>query len=74
MPPRARRGEGVREPERPLMAAISDALGIPHHDCGRGSNVEGPFLVAIADALGFGARATGSIEDNIDLLVEALTD
>ncbi|MBO3085179.1 HNH endonuclease [Cellulomonas fengjieae] len=56
------------------MGAISDALGIAHHDCGKGSNVEGTFLVAIADALGLGAQATGSIEANIDLLVESLTD
>lgn len=73
MPPRARRGEGIREPERPLMAAISDALGIEHHDCGRGSNVEGSFLVAVADALGLDRQAGGTIEDNIDLLVGALT-
>ncbi len=55
------------------MGAICDALGIAHHDCGRGSNVEGPFLVAIADALRLGDQATGTIEDNIDLLVESLT-
>ncbi|GEK22377.1 HNH endonuclease [Cellulomonas xylanilytica] len=56
------------------MAAISDALGIAHFDCGRGSNVEGTFLVAIADALGLGDEArTRSIERNIDLLMEHLT-
>lgn len=55
------------------MAAISEALGIAHHDCGKGSNVEGPFLVAIADALGLGTQAIGSIEQNIDLLVGTLT-
>lgn len=74
MSPRARRGEGVREPERPLMAAISDALGMPHHDCGKGSNVEGTFLVAIASELGLERNANGTIEQNLDLLVEHLTD
>lgn len=56
------------------MAAISDALGMPHHDCGKGSNVEGSFLVAVATQLGLGRYATGTIEQNIDLLVEYLTD
>ena len=56
------------------MGALSDALGIDHHDCGKGSNVEGSFLVAIADAIGLGDQATNrSIEGNIDLLIEYLT-
>ncbi|RNB51592.1 HNH endonuclease [Agromyces tardus] len=34
------------------MAALSEALQFPHHDCSRGSTVEKPFLVDLANALG----------------------
>lgn len=49
---RSRRGQGVREPERPRMAILSEMLQFPHHTCARGSTVERDFLVDLADALG----------------------
>jgi len=41
-----------RSRERHLMYALSDALGIPHHDCSAGGTVERAFLVDMAKALG----------------------
>lgn len=52
MATRARKGEGLREPERARMAILSEMLQFRHHDCGRGSTVEKPFLDDLAVALG----------------------
>jgi hypothetical protein len=49
--PRAKKGEGAREPERPRMAILSELLQFPHHDCSVGSTVEKPFLVDLVKAL-----------------------
>lgn len=43
---------GNEFPERPLMATVSDLLGIPHFTTGRGSTVRKDFLVAVGHALG----------------------
>lgn len=48
---RAPKGTGVREPERPRMAMLSELLQAPHHTCARGSKVERPFLIDIASRL-----------------------
>ncbi|MGC5583395.1 HNH endonuclease [Ornithinimicrobium sp. W1665] len=39
-------------PERPLMATLSDLLGIPHFTTSRGSTVRRDFLESVAGALG----------------------
>jgi hypothetical protein len=52
MSPRAKKGEGIREPERPRMVILSEILQFPHHTCSRGSTVEKPFLADLATALG----------------------
>lgn len=43
---------GVEYPERPLMAVISDLLGIDHFPTSNGSTVPKAFLAAAAGALG----------------------
>lgn len=43
---------GVEFPERPLMATLSDLLGIPHFTTSRGSTVRRDFLEAVCVALG----------------------
>jgi hypothetical protein len=50
--PRTSRGEGLREPERPRMAILSEMLQFKHHTCARGRTVEKAFLVDLATALG----------------------
>jgi hypothetical protein len=69
---RAPRGSGVREPERPLMSAISDALQIDHFKCAKGSSVERPFLEAVAAGLGF--DGTPRQFRNKDLLLAAIIE
>lgn len=73
---RARKGQGRREPERPLMSAISDALGIEHYTCARGSTVERPFLEAVATSLGLdGSRRVYSNKDELLYgLIETVSD
>jgi hypothetical protein len=43
---------GVEYPERPLMAVLSDLLGITHFSTSRGSTVRSDFLAAVLTALG----------------------
>lgn len=43
---------GVEYPERPLMAVLSDLLGIDHYTTSRGSTVPGSFIRAVAHRLG----------------------
>lgn len=43
---------GVEYPERPLMAVLSDLLGIPHFTTSRGSTVRSDFLATVLQALG----------------------
>jgi len=73
---RAQKGYGLREPERPLMSAISDALQIQHFSCSRGSTVERPFLEAVAEALGLdGSRRMFSSKDELLYgLIETVSD
>lgn len=69
---RARVGTGEREPERPLMSAISDALGVDHFSCARGATVERPFLEAVARGLGFDGNRRNF--RNKDLLLAAILE
>lgn len=43
---------GIEYPERPLMAVLSDLLGIPHFTTSRGSTVRSDFLGAALSAMG----------------------
>lgn len=43
---------GVEYPERPLMATLSDALGIPHFTTSNGGTVRSDFLRAVLESLG----------------------
>ncbi|MFF2831923.1 HNH endonuclease [Cellulosimicrobium cellulans] len=67
---------GQEFPERPLMAALSDLLGIPHFTTARGSTVRRDFLEAVCVALGIPeATVTGlpTKDDVIVAMVEAAT-
>jgi hypothetical protein len=57
---------GVEYPERPLMAVLSDLLGIPHFTTSRGGTVRSDFLWAVLVALG--GEPSGL---NKDQLIEA---
>jgi len=66
---------GVEFPERPLMATLSDLLGIPHFTTSRGSTVRRDFLVAVCVALGVGESLIQSADKDgvLRLAVEAAT-
>ncbi|WP_430594342.1 HNH endonuclease [Isoptericola sp. QY 916] len=67
---------GREFPERPLMAAISDLLGIPHFTTARGSTVRRDFLRAVSVALGIPEATVDGLstkDDVIVVMVEAAT-
>jgi len=61
---------GAVFPERPVMAVLSDLLGIPHFTTSRGSTVRTDFLRAVLEALG-GDPEGRSKEDLIIACIEA---
>jgi hypothetical protein len=67
---------GIEFPERPLMATLSDLLGIPHFTTSRGSTVRKDFLEAVCMALGVeDERIRKADKDGVlRLAVEAATD
>ncbi|MFJ2520483.1 HNH endonuclease [Cellulosimicrobium cellulans] len=67
---------GAQYPERPLMATLSDLLGISHFTTSRGGTVRRDFLEAVGAALGLpDETVTGlsSKEDVLAAVVEAAT-
>jgi hypothetical protein len=65
---------GVEFPERPLMAVLSDLLGIPHFTTSRGATVRTDFLMSVASALSLdGAVPPGRKDDVLRFCVEQAT-
>ena len=63
---------GVEYPERPLMAVLSDLLGIAHFTTSNGSTVRRDFLEAVAARLGVNAPDTIPTKDGVlEACVEA---
>lgn len=73
MSQRAPKGHGVREPERPRMAILSDMLQFKHHTCARGSTVEKPFLIDLAVALGIPNPGRYKKDDLLGLIYRKTT-
>jgi hypothetical protein len=68
---------GREFPERPLMAVVSDLLGIEHFTTSRGSSVRRDFLEAVAVALqvpAATARGMATKDDLLSLVVQTATD
>lgn len=61
---------GEHYPERPLMAVLSDLLGIPHFSTSNGGTVRSDFLQAVLRALGGNVAAA----DNKDKLLVACVE